>query len=203
MPKPPKSDAIGKETLWESFTKNNTFEILTRTKKIAILPASASYYARKINPDQLQKSQSALNAVSGELQKLYFSMLYNKKLSAVLQNPEETNRILGDRNMLTIEMLNKTPKNTLCFLLGVDAIMYIDMTVENLKSQLAEAALSMISLDTPSEELAIGLRMYEKANGEFFWAYQASEKRNSKETASAAFSKLVMGSIKDIPFLIK
>ena len=46
LPKPPKADAVGKETLWESFERKDTYDILNRTKKIAILPVSSAYYAK-------------------------------------------------------------------------------------------------------------------------------------------------------------
>ena len=33
MPSPPKEDAFGKESLWESFERKDTYDILNRTKK--------------------------------------------------------------------------------------------------------------------------------------------------------------------------
>ena len=57
---PPKADAIGKESLWESFEKKDTYDILVRTKKIAILPVTSAYFAKKIDADSLQKFQNML-----------------------------------------------------------------------------------------------------------------------------------------------
>ena len=48
LPNPPKADAIGKESLWESFEKKDTYDILVRTKKIAILPVTSAYFAKKL-----------------------------------------------------------------------------------------------------------------------------------------------------------
>jgi hypothetical protein len=205
MPKPPKADAVGKETLWESFEKPNTYDILVRTKKIAILPASSAYYARKIDPDSVKKYQDLLTNMSIEMQKIYFESLIKNKLSAVLQNPTETNKILSEKGLLNPETLSKTPKNTVCFLLGVDAVVFIDITMEHLKSPLAQAALNSLSkfVDASSDEVAIGLRMYEKSNGDFFWATRVNEKVNSKQDMSQAFINAAKGSFNNIPFLIK
>ena len=191
LPKPPKADAVGKETLWESFEKPNTYDILVRTKKIAILPASSAYYAKKIDPDSVKK--------------YYFESLIKNKLSAVLQNPAETNKILAEKGLLNPETLSKTPKNTVCFLLGVDAVVFIDITMEHLKSPLAQAALNSLSkfVDASSDEVAIGLRMYEKSNGDFFWATRIVEKVNSKQDMGQAFINAAKGSFNNIPFLIK
>ncbi len=134
---PPKADAIGKESLWESFEKKDTYDILVRTKKIAILPVSSAYFAKKINADSLQKYQNMLTNISVNIQKSYFNGLIKKSLSAAIQNPDETNKILNQKGLLNPETLNKTPKNTLCFILGVDAVMFVDITMEHLKSALA------------------------------------------------------------------
>ena len=54
LPKPPKADAVGKETLWESFERKDSYDILTRTKKIAILPVTSAYFAKKIKDDNFE-----------------------------------------------------------------------------------------------------------------------------------------------------
>lgn len=206
LPKPPKADAVGKETLWDSFERKDTYEILVRTKKIAILPASSAFYGKKIDPDSATKIQIALTEMSTKIQKAYFDALIKNKLSAVLQNPNETNRILSEKGLLNPETLNSTPKNTLCFLLGVDAVMFIDITVEHLKSPLAQAALNSLSklVDAASDEIAIGLRLFEKSNGEFFWSNRSSEKVNSmQKTLSDAFLNAANASLVEIPFVIK
>ncbi len=206
MPKPPKADAIGKETLWESFERKDAYDILVRTKKIAILPASSAFYAKKIEPDSATKIQQSLTEMSTKIQKAYFDALIKNKLSAVIQNPTETNRILNEKGLLNPETLSKTPKNTLCFLLGVDAVMFIDITVEHLKSPLAQAALNSLSklVDAASDEIAIGLRLFEKSNGDFFWANRSSEKVNSmQKTLSDAFLTAANTSLVEIPFVIK
>ena len=178
LPQPPKTDAIGKESLWESFEKKDTYDILVRTKKIAILPVSSAYFAKNIDSDSLQKYQNWLDTISVEIQEAYFMLLIKKTLSAAIQNPKETNKILNQKGLLNPETLNKTPKNTLCFILGVDAVLFVDITMEHLKSALAQAALNSLSkfVDAASDEIAIGLRLYEKSNGDFFWANRLNVK---------------------------
>jgi hypothetical protein len=167
LPQPPKTDAIGKESLWESFEKKDTYDILVRTKKIAILPVSSAYFAKKIDPDSLQKYQNMLTTISVNIQKAYFNGLIKKSLSAAIQNPEETNKILNQKGLLNTETLKQTPKNTLCFILGVDAVIFVDITMELTKATLVTSRF---------EEIAIGLRLYEKSNGDFFWAYRLAVK---------------------------
>jgi hypothetical protein len=167
LPNPPKADAIGKESLWESFEKKNTYDILVRTKKIAILPVTSAYFAKKIDADSLQKFQNMLTNSSLIIQKAYYIGLIKKSLSAAIQNPEETIKILNQKGLLNPETLNQTPKNTLCFILGVDAVMFVDITMELTKATLVTAR---------SEEIAIGLRLYEKSNGDFFWANRLNVK---------------------------
>ena len=205
LPNPPKADAIGKESLWESFEKKDTYDILVRTKKIAILPVSSAYFAKKINADSLQKYQNMLTNISVNIQKSYFNGLIKKSLSAAIQNPDETNKILNQKGLSNTETLNKTPKNTLCFILGVDAVMFVDITMEHLKSALAQAALNSLSkfVDAASDEIAIGLRLYEKANGDFFWANRSSAKINSQNNPNDAFNKAAGESFQSIPFVIK
>jgi len=202
LPKPPKADAVGKETLWESFERKDSYDILTRTKKIAILPVTSAYFAKKIKDDN--EYQAILTEISSEIQKSYFNGLIKKSLSAIIQNPDETNKILNQKGLLNIDLLNKTPKNTICFILGVDAVMVVDITMEHLKSALAQAALNSLSkfVDAASDEYAIGLRLYEKSNGDFFWAYRSSVKDNTK-LQDDAFNKLVVESFQSIPFVIK
>lgn len=204
-PQAPKADAIGKESLWESFEKKETYDILVRTKKIAILPVSSAYFAKKIEQDSLQKYQAMLTNISVNIQKAYFNGLIKKTLSAAIQNPDETNKILSQRGLLNPENMNKTPKNTLCFILGVDAVMFVDITMEHLKSALAQAALNSLSkfVDAASDEIAIGLRLYEKSNGEFFWANRSSAKINSQNNPNDAFNKAAGESFQSIPFVIK
>ena len=88
LPNPPKADAIGKESLWESFEKKDTYDILVRTKKIAILPVTSAYFAKKIDADSLQKFQNMLTNSSLIIQKAYYIGLIKKSLSAAIQNPE-------------------------------------------------------------------------------------------------------------------
>ena len=205
LPNAPKADAIGKESLWESFEKKETYDILVRTKKIAILPGSSAYFAKNIDPDFLQKYQNWLDTVSMIVQQKYFMLLIKKSLSAAIQNPDETNKILNQKGLSNPETLNKTPKNTLCFILGVDAVMFVDITMEHLKSALAQAALNSLSkfVDAASDEIAIGLRLYEKANGDFFWANRSSAKINSQNNPNDAFNKAAGESFQSIPFVIK
>ena len=106
LPNPPKTDAIGKESLWESFEKKDTYDILVRTKKVAILPVSSAYFAKKIDPDSLQKYQNMLTTISVNIQKVYFNGLIKKSLSAAIQNPEETNKILNQKGLLMTVYLN-------------------------------------------------------------------------------------------------
>ena len=205
LPSPPKEDAFGKESLWESFERKDTYDILSRTKKIAILPVSSAYFAKKIDPDSLQKYQVMLTKISTSVQKAYFDGLVKKTLSAVMQNPDETNRILNQKGLLNMELLNKTPKNTICFMLGVDAVMFVDITMERLRSALGQLAINSLSRFTnaASDEIAIGLRLYEKANGEFFWANRSSEKITWLNSPSEAFIKATGESFQSIPFVIK
>jgi hypothetical protein len=205
MPSPPKEDAFGKESLWESFERKDAYDILNRTKKIAILPVSSAYFAKKIDPDSLQKYQVMLTKISSSVQKAYFEGLVKKTLSAVVQNPDETNRILSQKGLLNMELLNKTPKNTICFILGVDAVMFVDITMERLRSALGQLALNTLNPfnSTASDEIAIGLRLYEKANGDFFWANRSSVKITMLNNASDAFIKATGESFQSIPFVIK
>jgi hypothetical protein len=205
MPSPPKEDAFGKESLWESFERKDAYDILNRTKKIAILPVSSAYFAKKIDPDSLQKYQVMLTKISTSVQKAYFDGLVKKTLSAVMQNPDETNRILNQKGLLNMELLNKTPKNTICFMLGVDAVMFVDITMERLRSALGQLALNTLNPfnSTASDEIAIGLRLYEKANGDFFWANRSSVKITMLNNASDAFIKATGESFQSIPFVIK
>jgi hypothetical protein len=205
LPKAPKADAVGKETLWESFERKDSYDILTRTKKIAILPVSSAYFIKKIEPDSLKAMQTMLTKISTIIQKAYFDGLIKKSLSAIIQNPDETNKILNQKGLLNIDLLNKTPKNTICFILGVDAVMVVDITMEHLKSALAQAALNSLSkfVDAASDEIAIGLRLYEKSNGDFFWANRSSAKINSQNNPDAAFNKAAEESFQSIPFVIK
>ncbi len=203
-PKPPKADAIGKESLWETFESKDAYDILVRTKKIAVLPASSAYFAKKVDPDSAIKIQQNLASYSTYIQKFYFDVLTQVPLSAVLQNPKETNEILKEKGLLNLEALNKAPKNSVCALLVVDAVMYIDITLEHLRSAFAQAALNSLSVlaDAASYEVAIGLRMYEKTKGDFFWANSSSEKINSKQTLEKAWQTLINSSFKSIPFIV-
>ena len=205
LPSPPKEDAYGKESLWESFERKDTYDILTRTKKIAILPVSSAYFAKKIEPDSLQKYQVMLTKISTSVQKAYFDGLVKKTLSAVMQNPDETNRILNQKGLLNMELLTKTPKNTICFMLGVDAVMIVDITMERLRSALGQLALNTLNpfSNTASDEIAIGLRLYEKSNGDFFWANRSSAKITMLNNLSDAFIKATGESFQSIPFVIK
>ena len=146
-----------------------------------------------------------LTKISTIIQKAYFDGLIKKSLSAIIQNPDETNKILNQKGLLNIDLLNKTPKNTICFILGVDAVMVVDITMEHLKSALAQAALNSLSkfVDAASDENAIGLRLYEKSNGDFFWANRSSAKINSQNNPEAAFNKAAEESFQSIPFVIK
>lgn len=205
LPSPPKEDAFGKESLWESFERKDTYDILSRTKKIAILPVSSAYFAKKIEPDSLQKYQVMLTKISTTVQKAYFDGLVKKTLSAVMQNPDETNRILNQKGLLNMELLNKTPKNTICFMLGVDAVMIVDITMERLRSALGQLALNTLNpfSNTASDEIAIGLRLYEKSNGDFFWANRSSAKITMLNNPSDAFIKATGESFQSIPFVIR
>jgi len=194
LPNPPKADAIGKESLWESFEKKNTYDILVRTKKIAILPGSSAYFAKNIDPDFLQKYQNWLDTVSVVVQEKYFMLLIKKSLSAAIQNPEETNKILNQKGLLNTETLKQTPKNTLCFILGVDAVMFVDITMELTKNTLVTAS---------SEEIAIGLRLYEKSNGDFFWANRLTAKLKNGISPDYVFTNAIRESFQSIPFVIK
>lgn len=104
-----------------------------------------------------------------------------------------------------MELLNKTPKNTICFMLGVDAVMFVDITMEHLRSALGQAALNALSRfsNAASDEIAIGLRLYEKANGEFFWANRSSAKITMLNNPSDAFIKATGESFQSIPFVIR
>ena len=194
LPNPPKADAIGKESLWESFEKKDTYDILVRTKKIAILPVSSAYFAKKINADSLQKYQNMLTNISVNIQKSYFNGLIKKSLSAAIQNPDETNKILNQKGLLNTETLKQTPKNTLCFILGVDAVMFVDITMELTKNTLVTAG---------SEEIAIGLRLYEKSNGDFFWANRLTAKLKNGISRDYVFTNAISESFQSIPFVIK
>ena len=194
LPNPPKADAIGKESLWESFEKKETYDILVRTKKIAILPGSSAYFAKNIDPDFLQKYQNWLDTVSMIVQQKYFMLLIKKSLSAAIQNPDETNKILNQKGVLNTETLKQTPKNTLCFILGVDAVMFVDITMELTKNTLVTAG---------SEEIAIGLRLYEKSNGDFFWANRLTAKLKNGISRDYVFTNAISESFQSIPFVIK
>ena len=78
--------------------------------------------------------------------------------------------------------------------MGVDAVMFVDITMELTKNTLVTAG---------SEEIAIGLRLYEKSNGDFFWANRSSAKINSQNNPNDAFNKAVGESFQSIPFVIK
>ena len=194
LPQPPKTDAIGKESLWESFEKKDTYDILVRTKKIAILPVSSAYFAKNIDSDSLQKYQNWLDTISVEIQEAYFMLLIKKTLSAAIQNPKETNKILNQKGLLNRESLKQTPKNTLCFILGVDAVMFVDITMELTKNTLVTAS---------SEEIAIGLRLYEKSNGDFFWANRLTAKLKYGISPDYVFTNAIRESFQSIPFVIK
>ena len=194
LPNAPKADAIGKESLWESFEKKETYDILVRTKKIAILPGSSAYFAKNIDPDFLQKYQNWLDTVSMIVQQKYFMLLIKKSLSAAIQNPDETNKILNQKGLLNTETLKQTPKNTLCFILGVDAVMFVDITMELTKNTLVTAG---------SEEIAIGLRLYEKSNGDFFWANRLTAKLKNGISRDYVFTNAISESFQSIPFVIK
>jgi hypothetical protein len=194
LPNAPKADAIGKESLWESFEKKDTYDILVRTKKIAILPGSSAYFAKNIDPDFLQKYQNWLDTVSMIVQQKYFMLLIKKSLSAAIQNPDETNKILNQKGLLNTETLKQTPKNTLCFILGVDAVMFVDITMELTKNTLVTAG---------SEEIAIGLRLYEKSNGDFFWANRLTAKLKNGISRDYVFTNAIRESFQSIPFVIK
>ena len=194
LPNAPKADAIGKESLWESFEKKETYDILVRTKKIAILPGSSAYFAKNIDPDFLQKYQNWLDTVSMIVQQKYFMLLIKKSLSAAIQNPDETNKILNQKGVLNTETLKQTPKNTLCFILGVDAVMFVDITMELTKNTLVTAG---------SEEIAIGLRLYEKSNGDFFWANRLTAKLKNGISRDYVFTNAISESFQSIPFVIK
>jgi hypothetical protein len=194
LPNAPKADAIGKESLWESFEKKDTYDILVRTKKIAILPGSSAYFAKNIDPDFLQKYQNWLDTVSMIVQQKYFMLLIKKSLSAAIQNPDETNKILNQKGLLNTETLKQTPKNTLCFILGVDAVMFVDITMELTKNTLVTAG---------SEEIAIGLRLYEKSNGDFFWANRLTAKLKNGISRDYVFTNAISESFQSIPFVIK
>jgi hypothetical protein len=200
LPNPPKTDAIGKESLWESFEKKDTYDILVRTKKIAILPVTSAYFAKKIDADSLQKFQNMLTNSSLIIQKAYYIGLIKKSLSAAIQNPEETNKILNQKGLLNPETVKKTPKNTLCFILGVDAVMFVDITMERLNLSLLN---SFIRLGDYSDEIAIGLRLYEKSNGDFFWANRSSAKVLYLDSPDAALNKAAEVSFQSIPFIIR
>ena len=194
LPNPPKADAIGKESLWESFETKDAYDILVRTKKIAILPGSSAYFAKNIDPDFLQKYQNWLDTVSMFVQQKYFMLLIKKSLSAAIQNPDETNKILNQKGVLNTETLKQTPKNTLCFILGVDAVMFVDITMELTKNTLVTAG---------SEEIAIGLRLYEKSNGDFFWANRLTAKLKNGISRDYVFTNAISESFQSIPFVIK
>ena len=194
LPNAPKADAIGKESLWESFETKDAYDILVRTKKIAILPGSSAYFAKNIDPDFLQKYQNWLDTVSMFVQQKYFMLLIKKSLSAAIQNPDETNKILNQKGVLNTETLKQTPKNTLCFILGVDAVMFVDITMELTKNTLVTAG---------SEEIAIGLRLYEKSNGDFFWANRLTAKLKNGISRDYVFTNAISESFQSIPFVIK
>ena len=211
LPQPPKSDAIGKESLWESFETKDAYDILVRTKKIAILPATSAYFAKKIDAETTKALETDLTKTSSEMQKSYYNTLITCRLSAIIQNIEETNRILNQKGLSSTELLHKTPKNTICAILGVDAVMFVDLTMEHLKSKLARVALNSLGttawggslIDAASDEITIGLRLYEKATGDFFWANRSSAKVNNQNTVEAAYQKAWMSSFISLPFVIK
>jgi hypothetical protein len=211
LPQPPKTDAIGKESLWESFETKDAYDILVRTKKIAILPATSAYFAKKIDAETTKALETDLTETSREMQKSYYTTLLTCRLSAIIQNIEETNRILNQKGLGSAELLYKTPKNTICAILGVDAVMFVDLTMEHLKSKLARVALNSLGttawggslIDAASDEITIGLRLYEKATGDFFWANRSSAKVNNQNTVEAAYQKAWMSSFISLPFVIK
>ena len=208
---PPKADEIVKEYLWESFETKDAYDILVRTKKIAILPATSAYFAKKIDAETTKALETDLTKTSSEMQKSYYNTLITCRLSAIIQNIEETNRILNQKGLSSTELLHKTPKNTICAILGVDAVMFVDLTMEHLKSKLARIALNSLGtnalggsfIDAASDEITIGLRLYEKANGEIFWANRSSAKVNNQNTVEAAYQKAWMSSFASLPFVIK
>ena len=183
-----------------------TTALLSKEIDIAILPVSSVSYLKDMQVDSLKKYQDLLSKFSVEMQKGYFDNLVKRSLSAVLQNPTQTNILLGEKGLLNLELLNKTPKNTLCFLLGVDAVVFVDVTMEQLKSKLASAAIGYLSgglAGNATDEVAIGLRMYEKSNGDFFWASRISEKVTSSLDYSKALTLVASKSLNSLPFIVE
>jgi hypothetical protein len=199
----PKKDAVGKDALWGKYTHPELFKILNRTKKIAIIPPSTALFSRSTNQEFLRQTQERLNVVSSKFQTVYFTLLSKKSLSLLIQNPDETNKILSERNLVNLETLQKIPKNNLCFILGVDAVMFIDVTMENLKSQVTEAYLNAISIKSTTDELGIGLRIHERANGDFIWSNKFYEKVKSNESDVDIFRNIINSSIPALPFVLK
>jgi hypothetical protein len=199
----PKKDAVGKDALWGKYTHPELFKILSRTKKIAIIPPSTALFSRSGNQEFLRQTQEHLNLVSSKFQTVYFTLLSKKSLSLLIQNPDETNKILSERNLVNLETLQKIPKNNLCFILGVDAVMFIDVTMENLKSQVTEAYLNAISIKSTTDELGIGLRIHERANGDFIWSNKFYEKVKSNESDVDIFRNIINSSIPALPFVLR
>ena len=78
--------------------------------------------------------------------------------------------------------------------MGVDAVMFVDITMELTKNTLVTAG---------SEEIAIGLRLYEKSNGDFFWANRLTAKLKNGISRDYVFTNAISESFQSIPFVIK
>lgn len=176
---------------------------ISKHKKVAILPFTATISYKKLpkNFDKAANEQDQNNLAANLQQGMYTYLLRKANdYSVTFQDVERTNALLKQKGLY--EKINEVTQDSLCKVLGVDAVVKCSFAYERTGSEGGAIAKTLL-LGPGFGKTASGsltMQIYNGADGELLWRFYKEMNEDITSSANQVMERMMRKVARNFPY---
>ena len=185
------------------FTSPKMQTEIFKHKKVAILPFTATISYKKL-PKNFDKdaNEQDQNNLSANLQQGMYTYLLRKAndFTVTFQDVERTNALLKQKGLF--DKLNEVTQDSICKVLGVDAVVKCAFSYERTSSE-GGAIVKSVLLGSSFGKTASGsltMQIYNGADGELLWRFYKEMNEDVTSSANQVMERMMRKVARNFPY---
>lgn len=187
----------------QTFTSPKLAEEIQKHKIVAILPfeASITYKRPPKNYDPAANKNEELN-IAKDLQLSMYTYLLRKadKYTVTFQDVDRTNALLKSKGIF--DKLDEMTQDSVCKLLGVDAVVKCRYSYEKTASEAGAIAKTLLfgSLGSKTGSGALTMQIYNGRDGDLLWRFYKAMDDNVMSSTDALMERMMKKVSRNFPY---
>jgi len=185
----------------QTYSSPKLKEEILKHKIVAILPFTVNItYKRPPKNYDPAENKNEENSIAKSLQQSMYTFLLRKgnNYTVSFQDVDRTNALLKSHGMF--DKLDEITQDSLCRVLGVDAVIKCNYAYEKTASEGAAIAKSIVGLGGKTGSGALTMQIYNNTTGELLWRFYKAMDDNIMMSSDQLMERMMRKVSRNFPY---